>query len=851
MTLPPLRPARRPPSARLAADAALRWMRAALVALAAAAAGTLAHGQDAATSATDTAPAARERAPAPIALVDILARAEEDHQLAEIATARGSGPPAAPALERRLDELKSVVDGMTKTQQIDELRRLPVVGLEGIARRWEFEARRFEHWQDDMRQAFAPYLDDAARLTQRRTQWEATRAQAEARGLPAALAERVDTMVAELSAAEQALSPALARQINLGQRASVVDSRIRSGTATVNAAIADIDRRLLHNDAPALWSPRATGSGKELQSVRRGIELEMDFAREYASGAVSNRVALATVQGLLLVLLLWLWLHHRRAGPPPEGGPDDASTRVLARPLSAWLLLSMLAVFALESDAPIVTKEVAMAIALVPMLRLLPPRSVRMLGLWPYGAIVAMYLLDRSSFVLMGSPYLYRLFKLALALLALLFVLWLRWRLRRHGAEPGPRRAAVSALAALAAVLLGAACVANVLGNVSLAEMLTAGVIDSSYFGLLLYAGVVIAVTLLKLVLQSPLVAQTDWARAQGPAVIRLVGHALRLAALVGWALYTMDAFRLLRPGQALLAALMSYNIEAGALSLSVGNVLVFALSVLIAVAVARVTRVLLRDHLLNRESLPRGVGNSVASLTYYAILLLGFLIALTAAGFQVGQLAIVLGALGVGIGLGLQNIVGNFVAGLVLIFERPIQPGDTIDIPGVSGTVRDIGMRATTIRTFDGADVVVPNGTLTAANLTNWTLFDQRRRIEIAVGVAYGTDPARVFALLETAARQTPGVASSPSPVVMLTGYGESSLDFVLQVWTNQADRWALIRSDLRTRVLQTLTQAGIEIPYRQVDLNLRGVTDAAAAALQPARRTPAPGDGGAATSA
>jgi small-conductance mechanosensitive channel len=187
----------------------------------------------------------------------------------------------------------------------------------------------------------------------------------------------------------------------------------------------------------------------------------------------------------------------------------------------------------------------------------------------------------------------------------------------------------------------------------------------------------------------------------------------------------------------------------------------------------------------LPTSRLPRGVGNSIASLSYYGVLLLGILFALSAAGFKVSQLMFIFGALGVGIGFGLQNVVNNFVSGVVLMFERPIQPGDVIDAAGVSGTVREISLRATTIRTFEGADSVVPNGLLLSGNLTNWTMYDRSRRFEITINVAYGTDPALVIAILNATASATTGVAPEPAPVVLLTDGGDNGINFAVRVWT------------------------------------------------------------------
>jgi small-conductance mechanosensitive channel len=198
-----------------------------------------------------------------------------------------------------------------------------------------------------------------------------------------------------------------------------------------------------------------------------------------------------------------------------------------------------------------------------------------------------------------------------------------------------------------------------------------------------------------------------------------------------------------------------------------------------------------------------------------------------------VSELAFVVGALGVGIGFGLQNVVNNFVSGLILMFERPIQPGDVIDVSGISGKVLNIGMRATTLTTFEGAEVVVPNGTLLSEKLVNWTLSNTTRRLEVSVGVAYGTDPHRVLALLEEVARSTPSVLNDPPPMAVFVGFGASSLDFLVRAWISDYFESVVTKSTLTLRVNDALKEAGIEIPFPQHDLHVRSVAPEALAGL------------------
>jgi small-conductance mechanosensitive channel len=146
---------------------------------------------------------------------------------------------------------------------------------------------------------------------------------------------------------------------------------------------------------------------------------------------------------------------------------------------------------------------------------------------------------------------------------------------------------------------------------------------------------------------------------------------------------------------------------------------------------------------------------------------------------------------------------------------------------------VREIGMRATTLTTFEGADVIVPNGTLLSEKLINWTLSDMNRRVDVNVGVAYGADPRRVMDLLKEVTKEAPGIVAHPEPSVIFTGFGASSLDFGIRAWTDEFGEWVATRTELTVRVYDALRAAGIEIPFPQQDIHLRSVAPQAGALL------------------
>ena len=220
--------------------------------------------------------------------------------------------------------------------------------------------------------------------------------------------------------------------------------------------------------------------------------------------------------------------------------------------------------------------------------------------------------------------------------------------------------------------------------------------------------------------------------------------------------------------------------------------------------------------------TLPRGVPGAISAIVKYIIVGFGIIVAFSAAGLDLDKFALLAGALGVGIGFGLQDLVRNFISGLILIFERPIQVGDAVQIDTLSGKVMQIGIRSSTIKTWDGADVVVPNGQLITNKLINWTMTDKLRRIDIKVGVSYGTNVELVMQTLLKCAKDQKDILTSPAPYVLFNDFAESYLEFELRCWTSHPD-WIFIRSDIRIAIDEAFEKEGIVIPFPQRDLHLK----------------------------
>ena len=214
------------------------------------------------------------------------------------------------------------------------------------------------------------------------------------------------------------------------------------------------------------------------------------------------------------------------------------------------------------------------------------------------------------------------------------------------------------------------------------------------------------------------------------------------------------------------------------------GDVVEFVLVVWLAYLVSAFVRFVLEEDVFPRVRLPRGISYALSSVLNYVLIAFGFLLGLGALGLDLTKVTILAGAFGVGIGFGLQSVVNNFVSGLILLFERPIHVGDVIDIGDLSGEVRRIGIRASVVRTWQGAEIIVPNAQLITERVTNWTLSDRRRRIDLPVGVNYGAPLETVIQLLESVAQAHPHVLRDPAPQAFFMRFGDSAINYELRVW-------------------------------------------------------------------
>jgi small-conductance mechanosensitive channel len=730
-----------------------------------------------------------------------------------------------------LEHAESLLSGVELDIDAERARALGVDQLLGEETTVRSQAREIE----DTRAALSGLVRDFDQALDRAMQeaqvWERLRALAETRAAPETLVARIEAILtrvgdrtAELRAVRDEALLVLDRATTLMVHVHRVGAEVERRRSAWRAAQLEAVRK-------PLWQMRPRVVGDALQTFASTVRAGVFQLERYLE---DNRAALASWFAASAGLTWLLLAVGRRTGWPPDWAREIAPgiSSVLGRPALAAFVAGATALFFLAPLPPQAWLQlIGLAIPL-PAAYLAARAFARPARLSVYALAAALALLAVRSYVQL-LPVTDRLVVIAqcLGLGGALLLDWRRGGIGRMLPRMSPEalRMAVWSLA----VALGIAALAEVVGAVSLSRPLR----DSIVGGLGLWLVVAVVVTILCAAGYGLL--RLRWTAAlrsvhDQPAIpFRLFRRtAIGFGALL-WIVAYLRALDALDTTGSMVNSLLDAKAQIGQFEIGVAGVLLAAALGIVTWLTLRLTRFVLETEILPRLRVGQGRGYVISVLVRYALGVVGFLLIVSALGIDLTKITVLVGALGVGIGFGLQNVINNFVSGLILLFEQPVKINDTVMLDTLGGKVQRIGVRATTIRTFDGADVVVPNSEFISKHVTNWTLSDQQRRAEVTVGVGYGADVEQVLALLLEVARAHPEVMPDPAPFVWFTGFGDSSLDFKLHAWVADAGTAFQVASDLRAAILRRFREAGIEIPYPQRDLHLRSSDVALAPAL------------------
>jgi small-conductance mechanosensitive channel len=772
----------------------------------------LAEAQPAPSSAPEAEPATASQTavkPAPIPLAEIATQVESvSARLRDLKTELSSDPIAAtvaaelPLLTREIDarlgETRKIV---AQRPSLEMLARLEAD--------WRRIRASLSDWTRDLT-SLATRLDrEIGQLDALTEIWEPTLDVAKASHAPPEIVRRIESVLAAIGQTRQTVDRQRAQTWTMQNRVAVQDARIEEALAAIAQTREDVFHRLFIQDSPALWSAevRAHAPGDLLEESRNSFATQWAALRVYAERAPARFLIHAA-----LFIALAAGLFIARAPVRRQLRGEAAPALVFEMPVAAALILSVFFARWIYPQAPRLLWVLLIALALVPSVTIL--RRLINGNLRPiFYALVVFFFVDQLRALTTAVQVLPRLLFTAEMLGAIVFLLWLILAKLRRGAAPGRLHKTIMAAACAGLFVAAVALTANVVGYVTLANLLGNALLGSAYLALILYAAVEILDGLVMIALRVRPLALLRIAQRHGPLLRYRVRAVLKWLAVSLWLLGTLNRLLLRERLFRALKSVLTAEIGVGFLRITLGDVLAFGLTVWAAFLVSRLVRFLLEEDVYPRVHLTRGLPYAISTTLHYIILLVGFFVAVSALGFDMTKVTILAGAFTVGVGFGLQNIFNNFVSGLILLFERPVKIGDVVQIEDAAGTVEHIGIRASIIRTPNGSEIIVPNGKLISERLTNWTLSNHQRTIELPIAVAPGADPGHVIELLERTAAAHPLVTHEPPPRALVVKLSPDSLAFELRAWTDRIEQWMEIRSELAITISAALAAEKIAI--------------------------------------
>jgi potassium efflux system protein len=684
--------------------------------------------------------------------------------------------------------------------------------LDTVASSWEVLHSQLTDLMGEIDVRVRRSATDLETLTRLRESWTRTIDLARNAEAPAAVQERARSTLAAIEAASPAVEQRHAHLLVLQDAVSrglqtCDDARARIGDARRQAI-----ERVFEQQAPPVWriGLASVDPRRSAKNVAGDLETKVANARLYTQ-AYWHRIVLS----ILIIIACMVLMSRGRARLSDRAQPAGTSgltPSAFQAPYSAGILLGLLVTFPIRPTPPFVVRQLILAIATAAAVFVLRPVLHARLTPLVFAA-AALLVLHLVSELLQIPPGLEEVILIVeLGAMAVL-LLWAAAQLARWSSDRYASRLLnpIRRFVRLLALGCGVSALAAAAGYLDLASFLGVGLFYVFFLTFVLLAVRVVVEDVLAIGLaHGPLVRLHAVDRHR--AVIERRARRL-MEALIGalWVWLVLDRFELAQPLREAVASALGAQLRVGELDLAVSRVVGFALVVVGVYVVTRLVVTLLEEDVYSRMTLPRGVPYALSMLTRYGLLLVGFLLALGTLGLDLTRLTVLLSALGLGIGFGLQQIMNNFVSGLILLFERPVKVGDSIQLGDLGGEVLRIGMRSSTLRTPQGAEVIVPNSKMIEEKVTNWTLYDRRRRIDLDVGVTGDNDPEQIIELLLDVARQDRRVNDIPAPSALLIRFGETSADFQLRVWTDDPD-WTRLRSDLAVALQRALRAVRVQ---------------------------------------
>lgn len=734
---------------------------------------------------------------------------------------------------------QDIDNGLTQQQQtIDkkvadaEAVLVPGTSLEDIRRielEWQSISSSVESWKSELQKQSAVLDNEIASLTNLKSLWDMTLASLENSDpdddVPAEIKKRVSEIATSIAQTRQSFSERRAELLALQSRLSDLETKVTEMTGKIRQFREEALSMLFVQDRPALWNANWKAITTENLAAVGGSSFSAQYKelREYANSNLDRFILHAIVFILLVGAFIWT---RRNVTALEDNDPNlEAALSIFNLPIVASLVLTGFLYRIIYPESPQMLATILSILFIIPAAILLRRIVDSSLSYILY-ILIGLFFIDLVRETAAPLPLISRLLFLGQMLFALGFLLWFG-RSKRFADKIEVRQKklfdGIKKIIPIALFFFAAALIANIFGYAELSYLIGNAMLRAAYTGLVLYIAVKILESLLVLVMRVSPFSQLNAVKFNRILIRKKFARFIKWVAIFLWIVSVLVYLSIDEAVISAIDGILSHQFDIRYINFSIGDILFIFFIGWITLQISKFLRFILEEDIYPSIDIGGGVSYAVSTLLHYTILVAGFMFLVAALGIDFTKFAVVAGAVGIGIGFGLQNIINNFVSGLILLFERPVKVGDTVQISDQIGQLVQIGLRASVLKKSDGSEVIIPNSQLISERVQNRTVSDRRKLVEIPFSVAYGSDTDTVVELIRSSAVGKPDILDSPEPSAIFTGFDGNALNFMLRFWTGDTAGWLKVQSERVKDVYAALNEAGIEMPSTGSDLHLK----------------------------
>ena len=680
---------------------------------------------------------------------------------------------------------------------------------------------QMKEWQSVLKSSIAVYDKNSELLEKYSILWSQTHINAVDEHAPDAILEHIAAVITHVEELKNTLKTQYDQTLTDSQLLSTKILTLQEMDSTLQESEVSAKTKVFYQDKVPLfqlYSQNKFAFLAYLNSIKTTTIEEYNEVTVYFQVHADLFLTLFIVTLLSIVFIAYFnYLYRKKELFVSEESAYKKMFFFIGRPFSTFAILFIMIIIAIFPDRPHSLVDMMSIFLIIPVIRILQTIVKKEYYKYIYiiFALLAMYLIEKNSTEYELES---RIFMLLVSITLFITVGTILIKKVLYSIHYNFVTRMGNYILAFSLLLLFVAASSNLYGSVLLSTRLIFGVLSTIYTSMIFYAIYTILTAYVVIVLRRRIASASNMLERYSKNIENTTKFLIKIWMLSWWFLIVVKVVGVYPYLLTFKNDILALSWQVAQTTISIQSIFDFLFIVFATWFLARLIRTVLEVEVFARFTFPRGVPTAIITVLNYAIIITGTIIAFSSLGVSAQQFALIFGALGVGIGFGLRNIIANFVSGIIMVFERPVQLGDVIEVDKTMGKVQSIGSRASTLKTFDGSEVIIPNADFIAKEITNWTPSDKHRRKVLDFKVDFDSDIELILKIMKDVALSHPDVLKEPEPLATFQGFGEYYLEFKLYFWLSQ--NLIVAPSDVAIGIYKALNEAEIKMPVPRTQL-------------------------------